>query len=328
MITIIVLLILAGVTLSLVSGGDGILSKASSAVDTSNEETAKEQVMLKIAEFQTQFYDEVYVNQNISVNTKMGDWIAENKAGEIETEDYTFEITGTAPYTVTILKNNNLKTEIVGSLTQEGKVDFEGSGSESSGSGSGGIGGSTPETPTYTAYSVGAEITIGEEGFYVIEASDENTEMVTLLAKYVLDASATKQTNEDIYCVFSTSNHWKDETLPSSSPYFNLNDYPAVKSDTGSAVYKANKYATEGLGAESGRLLTYEEANALEDSIPDIIWVTYGNLKYYWLGSADSTDDVWYVHGGDRIFDNIDYDFSYACGVRPVIEISKSLIQE
>ena len=154
-----------------------------------------------------------------------------------------------------------------------------------------------------------------------------NTEMVTLLAKYVLDASATKQTNADIDCVFSTSNYWKNETLPSSSPYFNLNDYPAVKNDTGSAVYKANKYATEELGAESGRLLTYEEANALKDSIPDIIWVTYGKSKYYWLGSAVDPGHVWRVYGGDSAFFSDDYYGSDKCGVRPVIEISKSLIQ-
>lgn len=179
---------------------------------------------------------------------------------------------------------------------------------------------------TYTPYNVGDEVTIGEESFYVIEASDENTEMVTLLAKYVLDASTTKQTNADIDCVFSTNNYWSGETLPSSSPYFNLNDYPAVKNETVSAVYRANKYATEELGAESGRLLTYEEANALKDSIPDIIWVTYGNSKYYWLGSALDAYYVWRVHGNYRYFSYDYYADSTAGGVRPVIKISKSKI--
>ena len=42
MITIIVLLILAGVTLSLVAGGDGILGKAGKAVDETNRAELKE----------------------------------------------------------------------------------------------------------------------------------------------------------------------------------------------------------------------------------------------------------------------------------------------
>ena len=50
-------------------------------------------------------------------------------------------------------------------------------------------------------------------------------------------------------------------------------------------------------------------------------WIKTTN---YWLGSARSTDFVWSVYGGflsdGGFFDSINY------GVRPVIEISKSLI--
>ena len=170
-------------------------------------------------------------------------------------------------------------------------------------------------------HKVGDEVTYKGEPFYVI--ADKGT-TYELLAKYDLNSAATKQENADTDCAFSTSNYWKGETLPSSSPYLNLNTYLAVRNDTGSAVYKANNYA-KSLGAIGGRLLTYEEANSLKDRYKDIIYVTYGKSKYYWLGSAYNPNSVWVVNSGNLnnvgSFNNSNY-----VGVRPVIEISKSAI--
>ena len=78
------------------------------------------------------------------------------------------------------------------------------------------------------------------------------------------------------------------------------------------------------MGAPStitGRLLTYEEANALqnvEDEGNSIIF----NVQYYWLGSANDSNYVWDVSEGN--FNNYRYDNDYGYGVRPVIEISTS----
>ena len=176
---------------------------------------------------------------------------------------------------------------------------------------------------TSKTYQVGDVVKIGEEEFYVI--ADKGT-TVELLAKYVLNAAATEQENADTDCAFSTSNYWGNETLPSSSPYFNLNTYSAVQNDTGSAVYKANNYA-KSLGAKSGRLLTYEEANILKDSYSDIIFVTYGNSKYYWLGSVYNSKTVWKADGNSNNLSGTTYNRTTNCGVRPVIEISKSAIE-
>ena len=55
-VTIIVLLILAGVSISLLAGGDGIMAKAQSAITKNNEAEAKERVALRIAEYQTDYY--------------------------------------------------------------------------------------------------------------------------------------------------------------------------------------------------------------------------------------------------------------------------------
>ena len=183
-------------------------------------------------------------------------------------------------------------------------------------------------------HQIGDEVTFGGEPFYVI--ADKGT-TYELLAKYGLNSAATKQENASAGCRFSTSNYWKSETLPNSSPYLNLNTYLSVRNDTGSAVYKANNYA-KSLGAIGGRLLTYEEADSLKNSYNDIIFITYGKYPYYWLGCAYDTDNVWCVFGdvgylnGTGYFGNLDYNdfynfsYSYNYGVRPVIEISKSAI--
>lgn len=169
-------------------------------------------------------------------------------------------------------------------------------------------------------HQIGDEVTFGGEPFYVI--ADKGT-TYELLAKYVLNSEATKQENAGTKCVFSISNYWRGETLPNSSPYLNLNTYLDVRNNTGSAVYKANNYA-KSLGAIGGRLLTYEEANSLKDSYRDIIFVTYGKSKYYWLGSAYDASSVWYVNGSYGRLNY--YNLKYSSGLRPVIEISKSAI--
>ena len=172
------------------------------------------------------------------------------------------------------------------------------------------------------AHQIGDEVTFGGEQFYII--ADKGT-TYDLLAKYVLNSSCTAQENADTDCAFSTSNYWSGETLPKSSPYLNLNTYLKVQNDTGSAVYKANKYAKD-KGAIGGRLLTYEEVMNLKDSYKDIIFVTYGKSKNYWLGSASKPSSVWRVYGSYGNVDSYNFSSSGYYGVRPVIDISKSAI--
>ena len=50
-LTIIILLLLAGITLSLIAGSEGILGKASNAVDKNEKATAEEQAELLIADY-------------------------------------------------------------------------------------------------------------------------------------------------------------------------------------------------------------------------------------------------------------------------------------
>ena len=65
-VTIIVLLILAGVSLNLISGSDGILGRATSAENTYDASSAKEQAELFITDTLTAYYEEVYVDGTFS----------------------------------------------------------------------------------------------------------------------------------------------------------------------------------------------------------------------------------------------------------------------
>ena len=86
-LTIIVLLILAGVALSLVVGEDGITGRAVNAGKTQNIAGAKEKLELDVANYASEFYREKYVSSNQSA-TSIKDYIL----GKIVTGiDYTVD---------------------------------------------------------------------------------------------------------------------------------------------------------------------------------------------------------------------------------------------
>ena len=64
-ITIIILLILAGVTIAILTGEDGILKKADSAKEENQEKTATEIINLKITNAQIESYTEKQVMPNL-----------------------------------------------------------------------------------------------------------------------------------------------------------------------------------------------------------------------------------------------------------------------
>lgn len=77
-VTIIVLLILAGITLSLVAGSNGIMARATNAANRNEAATAAEQAELKLAELQMDYYNDYYVDA--STSSTMTDYI-ESKIG-------------------------------------------------------------------------------------------------------------------------------------------------------------------------------------------------------------------------------------------------------
>ena len=194
-------------------------------------------------------------------------------------------------------------------------------------------------TPTtYTAYSIGQEVIVGGERFYVLEDSDSSQSTVTLLAKYNLNKEGTAQAPnancEDTAAVFSSDKYWASAFAAYtdwSTDYFDINTVSGEVE--GDAIYKAKAYATS-KGGTNGRLLTVMEAYLLETSYGDMIWgkantQTSGNCLYYWLSSASmfNNDEVLAtVRGDNERFSNHTYNYNEFLGVRPVITVNKSLV--
>ena len=182
--------------------------------------------------------------------------------------------------------------------------------------------------------SIGDEVTVGGEQFYVLEW-DNNSDVVTLMAKYNLNRAGTAQQDASTSVTgskFSDTNYWSNET---SYP-LNLNDYIGFSSTD--ALGKTKSYGRS-KGALSSRLLSYEEANALatkassNTKIATMLWgraSSDNSCLIYWLGSASGSEMVHFVngyHGQVSASDSWEGKYAYPYeGVRPVITILKSKI--
>ncbi len=282
-ITIIVLLILAGVTLSMVMGDSGIFGKANNAKEQTQLSNAEE--IIKLA-------------------------VLENKVKSVSGD-------------ADALTNEELKTEIEKKLTEQGYT----------------VNGSTvtyygdktidienyldkEKTTTYTAYNVGDQVTVEGENFYVIKASSESEEKVTLLAEKNIDTTTMAQSDSAGSVAFSSTKYWS--SIEGITYPYNLNGVEtSVSTDV---INIAKAYGTKKGG--EGRLMTVEEAYEItgltsSGTINSPDWIKSTN---FWLGSAYNAKCVWFVNGGRSRLSYCNSSFADNCGVRPVIEISKSLI--
>lgn len=119
-ITIIVLLILAGVTLSLVMGNDGILGRAESAVNQTDIAGGHEQAELLASSHVTDYYDKKYVNNDSDVSEKsVADYVAEKLKDGEDSGDYNVKATGRK---IEVSKNGTTIT--TGTIKDDGKIDW------------------------------------------------------------------------------------------------------------------------------------------------------------------------------------------------------------
>ncbi len=120
-ITIIVLLILAGVSFSLMAGSDGILGKASNATDQTKKATAKEQVELLLADYKADYFEGKYVEGTENSNPK------EYIQGKLEpgkvTGDYYVKATGDN-VKVYEGKDTTGKAILKGTLQEDGSIQW------------------------------------------------------------------------------------------------------------------------------------------------------------------------------------------------------------
>ena len=181
---------------------------------------------------------------------------------------------------------------------------------------------------TYTAYSVGEEVTLGTganaETFYVIKDSDETESTVLLLtAKNVETTNFTQSASAnnvefDVGEWDSNSKNWyKPGTeTPVTNVYANASISGLV------ASYKTALKTRTGITVESARLMLKDEATSLQSGHTDILYATN-----YWLGSPSENFayGAWDVDGEDEHLSG-SHVYGGFYGLRPVIEVSKSNI--
>lgn len=214
---------------------------------------------------------------------------------------------------------------------------------------------------TESNLSIGQEVSVGRERFYVLENSNSTQSTVTLLSKYNLHKNGTAQAPnsdlKDTSCLFSSTNYWKDTWDAHKDEWdlgcygpINVLDLNKVSGEApGDAIYKAKQYAVS-KGGTNGRLLTINEYSDLEDGYKNMLfgeanhwyYKSDSNANYsegyglaYWLSSASDYKNtaVFAVNGINDYdsYDSNDYNsISYGCGynaygVRPVITVPKNL---
>ena len=209
------------------------------------------------------------------------------------------------------------------------------------------------KSPTYTAYSVGNQVTYNNVNYYVIKDSGAKESTVALLKAEPLSVAEVNQ--------FGAGH--VNMNVPSSESYYqtanNLNSYGGMQYYSSSTCgYNGSSWVYDGCtnayeqseikyvvdawktakapAATEARLMTYDEfidnsevgqictGSCYDAIVPKYDWM-YDNNYWYWLGTPykDSSSIVWHVSGNG----SLDYgDGSGVAVVRPVITISKSLI--
>ena len=180
--------------------------------------------------------------------------------------------------------------------------------------------------------TIGSEICIGDECFYVISSTEEN---VTMLAKYnlyvdvVLNANVyvyysdvVKQSENGTTMMFSSRTYWKDEeyVYPSNGYIYDENTF----------IYGViEKYKTHltalGVSSSMVRLIAIEELEKLGCSRSNKSCSGAPNWVYstsYWTGSSS----YWYIWitSSSSGLSELNHNNYADQGIRPVITISKS----
>ncbi len=113
-ITIIVLLILAGVSIAMLTGENGILTQATKSVDATELAEAKERASLDVNALIAEYYETVYVN-NVSTYSNARDYI--NAKIESSTDYYTYSST---THTITLKAD----TSVTGTIAESGGITW------------------------------------------------------------------------------------------------------------------------------------------------------------------------------------------------------------
>ena len=112
-ITIIVLLILAGISIAMISGEDGILGRAKSASVESKLAEDKEAAIMDLNAAYTAYMEEKFVNNNTTYDNFVNFVKNENGTYLNDSKHYTFDNTSANITTVHPAKNGNVQSATV-----------------------------------------------------------------------------------------------------------------------------------------------------------------------------------------------------------------------
>ena len=311
-ITIVVLLILAGVTIAMLTGENGILTQAQNAKTVTENKNAEEKVKLAIMAARSQ-------TQDASLNLdKLKTEVTTNYGGQVEGTEF--------PVTV-VIDGKSFRINSEGNEFEEKVTIEEGNGTN--------VGDVIAVTSTKGT----------TEEFYVL-SYDEGTKKAKALAKYNLmvgeiydsngnktgdvDTSATKYGLQEETMkgwvegqgsrgtvAFSSSKYWDGTYTPQGN-----SSYPWVYNNKSNLYQYVESYKTL-LGntdkVSEVSLASYEDIKALWSNKSSYPWLCNTT---FWLGSASSSSygSVWgvitggYFSGGISSTDSV-------LGVRPVITV-------
>ena len=288
-ITIIILLILAGVSLSMVLGENGLINKTQSSVNKYQEKATNESNILNKIE---EYLDKLDKKENDKDESNKGEdnKNEENKQDKIDGEIELSATSGECTYPNTIIfdviKNTSggelsVKTsnEDIATATISGNTITV---TPKNVDGTATITVTSAATGDYNAKSVTYALTVKKQKTYT-------TGDTVKVGNYEFDVIGDDGTNVTLLCKTTIG----------------TNSWSGAKS-------QASTFGSK-LGG-SGRLLTKAEAEGLAAS--------YRNIgAHYWLADADGWGFAFYVNSGGDI---TDYNGVGSGGVRPVVVISKS----
>ncbi len=196
-LTIIILLLLAGITLSLIAGSEGILGKASNAVDKNEKATAEEQAELLMMDKQSDYYDEKYVGEGYA-GTKRDYLLGKLKGEKNETEDYYVEVSEEGEIEIYDKMGSSQVPVATGSMSEDGTIEWD------------------EEIKVYeievseikdksVTISLTTGLKEGESLTYIVETGENKIERQNITESKQVITGLSPETNYTVYVIINTS---------------------------------------------------------------------------------------------------------------------------
>ena len=347
-VTIIVLLILAGITINMVLGKNGLIQKSKIAKEKYEEAAEMEKLELAFAAYQIGNYngefnaddfktkvEEQGLNASVTVNedgksvtVTLND---SNNSYTIDNKGNITPVDGVNPVDPTPTKPDS--DDVTSKVLPSGStLTVVTKNSE------------TNETKKITELAVGDEVTLTKgdvtEPFHVISV-DHTTKKLRIFAKYCLDKNPVsegstfyKQAPGAIYALvdhhFSNASYWDQKWSNQKDKWKDLNINHSENYENDIAIKMAVDYGSYFGG--DGKLLTKDEATVMQNnsSMQDILWGVANGINEsvppflnYWLATADnySVSTIYDVNGSQKRIQDDDYQKEHLIGVRPVVDI-------